>query len=55
MADRAKGDVVRKWWLWILLVVLVILLLGLIFGSGYRRGTQVGAPAVAVWSADRAA
>lgn len=42
---RAKGDVLRKWWLWILLAVLVILVLGLIFGSGYRRGTPVGAPA----------
>jgi len=31
-------------WLWILLVVLVVLVLGMIFG-GYRRGTKLGAPA----------
>ena len=42
-------------WLWILLAVLVILVLGMIFG-GYRKGTKLGAPApVAVWIADRTA
>ena len=38
----------KSWWLWILLVVLVILVLGLIFGTGYRRGTKLDAPAVPV-------
>jgi hypothetical protein len=39
------GNVVRKsLWLWVLLIVLAILLLGLIFG-GYRKGTKLGAPA----------
>jgi len=33
----------RSGWLWLLMIVLVILLLGLIFG-GYRKGTKVGAP-----------
>jgi hypothetical protein len=33
----------RSVWLWLLLAVLVILLLGLLFG-GYRRGTRIGAP-----------
>jgi len=43
-------------WLWILLGILAILVLGLIFG-GYRKGTKVGAPAapVAAWTVDRAA
>ncbi|WP_410606631.1 hypothetical protein [Amycolatopsis sp. lyj-109] len=46
-------------WLWILLAVLVILVLGMIFG-GYRKGTKLGAPAapaapVAAWIVDRAA
>jgi len=45
---------VRKWWLWVLVIALVILILGLIFG-GYRKGTKIGAPAepVAVWSSPR--
>ncbi|RSD12018.1 hypothetical protein [Amycolatopsis eburnea] len=34
----------RKWWLWVLVIALVILVLGLIFG-GYRKGTKLGAPA----------
>jgi hypothetical protein len=38
-------------WLWILLAVLLVVVLGLIFG-GYRKGTKLGAP-VAAWSADR--
>ncbi|MBE1495425.1 hypothetical protein H4696_002525 [Amycolatopsis lexingtonensis] len=45
----------RKWWLWVLVIALVILILGLIFG-GYRKGTKIGAPAsvpVAVWSSPR--
>jgi Na+/proline symporter len=33
----------RSGWLWLLLIVMVVLLLGLIFG-GYRKGTKVGAP-----------
>ncbi|MGW4058236.1 hypothetical protein ACWEGE_08145 [Amycolatopsis sp. NPDC004747] len=43
-------------WLWILLAILVILVLGMIFG-GYRKGTKIGAPAgpVAVRTVDRAA
>ena len=53
------GSVVRKsLWLWVLLVILAILVLGLIFG-GYRKGTKLGAPAapapVAVRSAGRTA
>ncbi|MEV5712734.1 hypothetical protein AB0L41_02490 [Amycolatopsis mediterranei] len=46
----------KSWWLWILLVVLAILVLGMIFG-GYRKGTKLGASAapVAAWSAGRAA
>jgi hypothetical protein len=38
-------------WLWLLLAVLVVVVLGLIFG-GYRTGTKLGAP-VPSWSADR--
>jgi len=30
-------------WLWVLLIVLVVLLLGLIFG-GYRKGAKLGEP-----------
>ncbi|MGW3964567.1 hypothetical protein ACWED2_32465 [Amycolatopsis sp. NPDC005003] len=43
-------------WLWILLAILVILVLGMIFG-GYRKGTKIGVPAapVAVRIVDRAA
>ncbi|MET8995700.1 hypothetical protein [Amycolatopsis sp. NPDC004169] len=43
-------------WLWILLAILVILVLGMIFG-GYRKGTKIGAPAapVAVLAVHRAA
>lgn len=33
----------RSGWLWLLLIVLAVLLLGLIFG-GYRKGTKVDAP-----------
>jgi len=33
----------RSLWLWLLLAVLVVLLLGLLFG-GYRKGTVVNAP-----------
>jgi hypothetical protein len=33
----------RSIWLWLLLAVLVVLLLGLMFG-GYRKGTVVNAP-----------
>jgi hypothetical protein len=33
----------RKLWFWLLVAVLVVLLLGLLFG-GYRRGTVVNAP-----------
>ncbi len=36
--------VVRKLWLWVLAIALVIVLLGLIFG-GYRKGTKLGEPA----------
>ncbi|WIX90569.1 hypothetical protein [Amycolatopsis sp. DG1A-15b] len=45
----------KSWWLWILLAVLAVLVLGLIFGSGYRKGTKLGSPAVPVvaWSAGR--
>ncbi|MEU0793383.1 hypothetical protein ABZ342_25200 [Amycolatopsis sp. NPDC005961] len=32
-------------WLWVLLVILAILVLGLIFG-GYRKGEKLGAPDV---------
>lgn len=38
-----RGDTVRKWWLWVLVLALVIIVLGLIFG-GYRKGTKLGAP-----------
>jgi hypothetical protein len=42
-------------WLWVLLVVLAILVLGLIFG-GYRKGDKLGAPEpVATWSVGRPA
>jgi hypothetical protein len=42
-------------WLWVLLVVLAILVLGLIFG-GYRKGDKLGAPEpVAVSSAGQPA
>jgi hypothetical protein len=41
-------------WLWVLLAILVILVLGLVFG-GYRKGAKLGAPGplepVAAWSA----
>ncbi|MFC0435455.1 hypothetical protein [Kutzneria buriramensis] len=33
----------RSIWLWLLLAVLVVLLLGLLFG-GYRKGAVVNAP-----------
>jgi hypothetical protein len=33
----------RSVWLWVLLAILVVLLLGLMFG-GYRKGTVVNAP-----------
>lgn len=33
----------RSLWLWLLLAVLAVLLLGLLFG-GYRKGTVVNAP-----------
>ncbi|WP_370963945.1 hypothetical protein [Amycolatopsis sp. cg9] len=38
--------------LWVLVIALVILVLGLIFG-GYRKGTKLGAPAgpAVVWTA----
>jgi hypothetical protein len=54
------GNVVRKsLWLWVLLILLAILVLGVIFGGGYRRGTKLGAPAgpepVAAWSPGRTA
>lgn len=51
------GNVVRKsLWLWVLLIILAILVLGMIFG-GYRKGTKLGAPAepVAVWASARTA
>jgi hypothetical protein len=53
------GNVVRKsLWLWVLLIILAILVLGLIFG-GYRKGTKLGAPGdvkpVAAWSSGRTA
>ncbi|MGW3996490.1 hypothetical protein [Amycolatopsis sp. NPDC004772] len=43
-------------WLWILVAVLAVLVLGMIFG-GYRKGTKLGAPAapVAAWVVGRAA
>ena len=46
----------KSWWLWVLLAILAILVLGMIFG-GYRKGTKLGAPAppVAAWTAQRAA
>jgi hypothetical protein len=34
---------VRSVWLWVLLVVLAVVLLGLLFG-GYRKGTKIGLP-----------
>ncbi len=44
------GSVVRKSiWLWVLLIILAILVLGLIFG-GYRKGDKVSAPPIAAWS-----
>ncbi|HEX3783458.1 MAG TPA: hypothetical protein VHX38_27660 [Pseudonocardiaceae bacterium] len=33
----------RSIWFWLFILVLVVLLLGIIFG-GYRKGTKVGAP-----------
>lgn len=33
----------KSLWLWILLLVLAVLVLGMIFG-GYRMGTKLGAP-----------
>ena len=45
-------------WLWVLLIVLAILVLGLIFG-GYRKGTKLGAatepPPAAAWTLGRTA
>ncbi|WP_290056767.1 hypothetical protein [Amycolatopsis solani] len=38
----------KSLWLWVLVIALVILVLGLIFG-GYRKGEKLGAP-VAVWT-----
>lgn len=48
--------VVRKSiWLWVLLIVVAIVVLGLIFG-GYRKGTKTGAPEPAAsWSMSRTA
>ena len=48
--------VVRKSiWLWVLLIVLAILVLGLIFG-GYRKGAKLSAPEpAAAWSMSRTA
>ncbi|MEU8632096.1 hypothetical protein AB0C38_08015 [Amycolatopsis sp. NPDC048633] len=44
----------KSLWLWALLIILAILVLGLIFG-GYRKGEKLGAPGtlepVAAWSA----
>lgn len=59
VSSRRMGNVVRKsLWLWVLLIILAILVLGLIFG-GYRKGTKLGAPAdvtpVAAWSSGRTA
>ncbi|HEY0803869.1 MAG TPA: hypothetical protein VGD84_02345 [Pseudonocardiaceae bacterium] len=34
---------VRSVWLWVLLAVLAVILLGLLFG-GYRKGVKVGMP-----------
>lgn len=34
---------VRSVWLWVLVVVVAVVLLGLLFG-GYRKGTKVGLP-----------
>ena len=58
-------------WLWVLLIVLAILVLGLIFGGyrkgtklglifcGYRKGTKLGAatepPPAAAWTLGRTA
>jgi hypothetical protein len=48
----------RSIWFWLLIVVLVVLLLGVIFG-GYRKGAKIGAPddlhlgAVAATPSDR--
>jgi phosphate/sulfate permease len=40
-----RGSFVRKSvWLWVLLAILAILVLGLIFG-GYRKGEKLGEPA----------
>lgn len=37
-------------WLWVLLIILAILVLGLIFG-GYRKGAKVSSPEpAAAWS-----
>ncbi len=57
MTAWPEGVGVRKSvWLWILLAVLAVLVLGMIFG-GYRKGTKLGEPAapVVAWTADRAA
>ena len=50
------GSVVRKSiWLWVLLIILAILVLGLIFG-GYRKGAKLGAPEpTAAWSTSQTA
>jgi len=37
----------RSIWFWLLVAVLIILLLGLIFG-GYRKGTPVSSPPVSI-------
>ncbi|HEX4702053.1 MAG TPA: hypothetical protein VH352_07990 [Pseudonocardiaceae bacterium] len=34
----------RSVWLWLLVIAVLVLLLGLLFG-GYRKGTPVGVPA----------
>ncbi|WP_329048566.1 hypothetical protein OG738_38970 [Amycolatopsis sp. NBC_01488] len=46
----------KSLWLWVLLILLAILVLGLIFG-GWRKGTKIGAPTPepAAWSASRTA
>jgi len=50
------GSGVRKSiWLWVLLIILAIVVLGLIFG-GYRKGDKLGAPGpAATWSLLRTA
>jgi hypothetical protein len=50
------GSGVRKSvWLWVLLIILAIVVLGLIFG-GYRKGDKLGAPGpAAAWSLSRTA